>query len=190
MLVGHQGLLGHCTIYRQLCPLPPFPASDTRGTMSHSDSEVTAHKDMPLPVPWQRWVLWAGCPLLQGGGGLAFGGLHAPHRTRLELRVCGPHPRHCSRAREGQRTGDRPGPSHYSPSARGGASRRFIESHHYTGTISHPGLWASSAPNFLLILTCELSLTLSEPEGNFNLCKLLPYRLTISRWTEKWRPQN
>ena len=28
-----------------------------------------------------------GCPLLQGGGGLAFGGLHAPHRTRLELSV-------------------------------------------------------------------------------------------------------
>ena len=85
--MGHQGLLGHCTIYRQLCPLPPFPASDTRGTVSHSDSEVTAHKDMPLPIPWQRWVLWAGLSSSPGGGGLAFGGLHAPHHTRLELRA-------------------------------------------------------------------------------------------------------
>ena len=76
--------------------------------------------------------------------------------------------------------GDRPGPSHYSPSGRGGASRTVIESHHYTGAISHPGLQASSAPNSLLILTCELSPMLSEPEGNFSLCKLFAYSLTIS----------
>ena len=86
MLVGHQGLLGHCTIYRQLCPLPPFPASSTRCTVSHSDSEVTAHKDMPLPIPWQRWVLWAG---LSSSPGWRWTGLwrppcSTPHTLRAE----------------------------------------------------------------------------------------------------------
>lgn len=87
--MGHQGLLGHCTIYRQLCPLPPFPASDTRGTVSHSDSEVTAHKDMPLPIPWQRWVLWAG---LSSSPGWRWTGLwrppcSTPHTLRAESAV-------------------------------------------------------------------------------------------------------
>ena len=84
--MGHQGLLGHCTIYRQLCPLPPFPTSGTRGTVSHSDSEVTAHKDMPLPVPWQRWVLCAG---LSSSPGWRWTGLwrppcSTPHTLRAE----------------------------------------------------------------------------------------------------------
>ena len=75
--------------------------------------------------------------------------------------------------------GDRPGLSHYSPSGRGGASR--TEPSNPTTTRGR-SLTLDSGPALpqspLLVLTCELSLTLSEPERNFSFCKLLPYSLT------------
>ena len=65
------------------------------------------------PCSYSRgfWCCELGCPLLQGRGGSALGGLHAPHCTPSELGVCGPHPHLCSRARERQREDDASGRS-------------------------------------------------------------------------------
>ena len=56
VLVGRQGLLGHRIILgtSASCLLSPRPT--LRAQCPTSDSEGTAPRDMPLPIPWQRWV--------------------------------------------------------------------------------------------------------------------------------------
>ena len=49
VVMGCQGLPGHCTIYGHLCHLPPSPASHPRGTASHPQTVRWLHTPAPSP---------------------------------------------------------------------------------------------------------------------------------------------